>query len=407
MTTLKGEITRIANDKIAIKEALEEKGVTVGDVSLDEYADLVRSIQTGGSGEGGDGTEYGTIYTTEFPDGKPLAVGDFDKLYGDDQSYLKPPIEFSFGTVARDSIVKYSFGKNKTSIGDYFLYYCENLETVEGMEQIIDSIGNSFLSSTSINHPIILNDDITTIGDYFLSGASKFNSLLKLPNNLQSLGSGLLNGASIFNQPLVFPNSLTSINNILVGAQAFNSPIALPASLEELDNFLSHVPNFNQPIALPNGLKSIGSFFLNYASKFNQPLVIPPSVTSIGNEFLNNATSFNSLLILPENLTSIGANFMCTTSKFNQPLTIPASVTSIGNRFMFMDNTSGGEVFVGPLTWNPPVPTSGDKTYWLASWNSGGSMNTTGVTVTGANAQALINACPDSTRLPYRKLILG
>lgn len=384
MTTLKGEITRIANDKIAIKEALEEKGVTVGDVSLDEYADLVRSIQTGGSGEGGDGTEYGTIYTTEFPDGKPLAAGDFDKLYGDNQSYLKPPIEFSFGTVARDSIVKYSFGKNKTSIGDYFLYCCENLETVEGLEQIIDSIGNSFLANTGINNPIILDDSITTIGANFLASASKFNSFLRLPNNLQTLGTDFMNNAFSFNQPLSLPNSLTYITNFMISAQAFNSPIVLPASLEEIgDLFLGFSTNFNQPVIIPNGLKSIGNNFLHLNTHFNQPLVIPDSVTSIG------------------------MDFMYSNHKFDQSLTIPASITNIGRRFMFMDNGDSVERFVGPLVWNTSALPSGDRAYSISSWNRGGSMNTTGVTVTGTNAQALINACPDSTELPYRKLILG
>ena len=44
--TIASEITRLQNDKAAICTAIENKGVTVGNVTLDDYANCVNSIPT-------------------------------------------------------------------------------------------------------------------------------------------------------------------------------------------------------------------------------------------------------------------------------------------------------------------------------------------------------------------------
>lgn len=44
--TIASEITRLQNDKAAICAAIEDKGVTVGNASLDDYAACVAAIST-------------------------------------------------------------------------------------------------------------------------------------------------------------------------------------------------------------------------------------------------------------------------------------------------------------------------------------------------------------------------
>lgn len=45
--TIASEITRLQNDKAAICTAIENKGVTVGAVTLDDYASCIDAIQQG------------------------------------------------------------------------------------------------------------------------------------------------------------------------------------------------------------------------------------------------------------------------------------------------------------------------------------------------------------------------
>ena len=48
-TTISSELTRISNAKTAIKTAIEAKGVTVGDGTIDTYAEKIGEISTGGN----------------------------------------------------------------------------------------------------------------------------------------------------------------------------------------------------------------------------------------------------------------------------------------------------------------------------------------------------------------------
>ena len=45
--TIASEITRLQNDKAAICTAIENKGVTVGAVTLDDYACCIDAIEQG------------------------------------------------------------------------------------------------------------------------------------------------------------------------------------------------------------------------------------------------------------------------------------------------------------------------------------------------------------------------
>ena len=48
--SIANEIQRLQGSKANIKSAIEEKGVTVGDGTIDTYADLIRQITTSGGG---------------------------------------------------------------------------------------------------------------------------------------------------------------------------------------------------------------------------------------------------------------------------------------------------------------------------------------------------------------------
>ena len=49
--SIASEITRIQNAKASIKTSIENKGVTVGDGTLDTYANKINAIETSGIDE--------------------------------------------------------------------------------------------------------------------------------------------------------------------------------------------------------------------------------------------------------------------------------------------------------------------------------------------------------------------
>lgn len=89
------EIIRLQNAKASIKSAIEDKGVSVGDVSLDEYADKIADIPVGGALPIGSGNphvvngkwvkpaDWDDIESIEIPEGK----SELYHLYGNHLSY--------------------------------------------------------------------------------------------------------------------------------------------------------------------------------------------------------------------------------------------------------------------------------------------------------------------------------
>lgn len=64
------EIQRLQSAKADIKSAIEQKGVTVGDGTIDTYAKFIDQITSGG---GGSGLNYKSG-TVEFTDGKSYVI---------------------------------------------------------------------------------------------------------------------------------------------------------------------------------------------------------------------------------------------------------------------------------------------------------------------------------------------
>lgn len=92
--SIASEITRLSNAKDAIKTALEGKGVTVpSETKIDEYAELIGDIETGGGLPTGiSGVDYGTVTPSSNTTGNftiTHGLGAIPKggiLWTDDQS---------------------------------------------------------------------------------------------------------------------------------------------------------------------------------------------------------------------------------------------------------------------------------------------------------------------------------
>jgi hypothetical protein len=174
--------------------------------------------------------------------------------------------------------VEFGPGWTRTDIPDNFLRNFNGLEAIDTLVFYITSIGNGFLQ-----------------------GCTKFNQILKassmvIPDSVTSVGDGFLASCTQFNRQVIISNGVTSVG----------------------DDFLSNCASFNQPLTIPNGVTSIGNDFLANCNAFVYPLTIPASVTSIGNNFLANCNAFTGPLM-------VSASFIDAVNSSNNTLSAMSS----------------------------------------------------------------------------------
>jgi hypothetical protein len=170
---------------------------------------------------------------------------------------------------------------NYMSIPSNFLYYFENLQSVD-----LKGFSNARI-----------------IGDKFMNRCKKYNEEIKLPEKLSSIGNDFMKYCGSFNSPLTIPDTVTSIgDNFLNSCTKFDSTLTLSQNLTRVGHyFLSWGADgtpFNQPLTLPNSLAYIGQEFMSRCYKFNQPLTIPASVGYAGRDFFMNCYAMTSTITI-------------------------------------------------------------------------------------------------------------
>lgn len=328
------------------KDAITNKGGTVGDTGLAGLAEEIETIPSGGGSEDWGTVTYRAISASEDVTLTIQSAYEYGTLCTADSN---PVIEDT--EILMTEIKEVKLGRSATFAGNEFLRGASNLTKLEGTE------------------------NLEIIGYGFLWDCSSFNQELDL-SHIKKIDSQFLHGCTSYNQSI----DLSSADNI-------GSYFLLGCSL------------FNNSIHLPN-VEFIGTSFLSGCSAFNQPLSLPETLTNIGPSFLQNCTSFNQSIDL-SHIQHIGNSFMEGCSSFSQSLTIPSGVTSIGTRFMYNCNN-----FTGTLTCESGSGLS-TSNQTLGTQTSSAPMYTTGVTLAGSHASDWKTKYADRTSSPYRKLILS
>ena len=167
---------------------------------------------------------------------------------------------------------------------------------------------------------VIIENGVTSIGDYAFEGCTRLTSIT-IPDSVTSIGSNVILGCtSLTSIEVSYDNeNYSSVNGVLFNKDK-SELITYPAGKTDCE------------YAIPNSVISIGdSAFENCGSLTS--VTIPDSVISIGNSAFSGCTSLASITI-PDSVTSIGkyAFFSCISLV---SVTIPNSVTSIGNGVFF------------------------------------------------------------------------
>lgn len=163
------QINRIKNAKAAIKTAIEGKGVTVGNGTIDTYADKIDQIQ-----QGGDATTVMLVERT----GTSITIPVGTTKIGNYAFYV-------YSTLSTVTIPD-----SVTSIGNY-AFGTSGLTSVT-IPASVHAISKSCFSYCVDLATVSLPDALTTIAQDAFAGCRDLKALT-IPANVETIGAGALN----------------------------------------------------------------------------------------------------------------------------------------------------------------------------------------------------------------------
>lgn len=167
-----------------MRQSIINKGVEVPeDVMIEDLPEYISQITTKPADPtlpADDGTDWGTLYTTDNPDGVVLAnATEFNNLAkGYNTNYI--PLPSSVGNVPLAKVTGYSFGKQSKITPNWFLCNLPNLTKLTclgGLQQI----GTHFLASAeSFTQSMTLPSSITLIKEGFLDRCNSYTGIITI-----------------------------------------------------------------------------------------------------------------------------------------------------------------------------------------------------------------------------------
>ena len=200
---------------------------------------------------------------------------------------------FEMQNAIKPNIQMYSSSSNIVDTGKcgedlIWTLYEDGLLSITGTGDMYDYTLNSKPWENYKNNitTLVLDEGITSIGDYAFFDCNKITGNLTIPDSVTSIGSCAFAYCSGFTGSLTIPDSVTSI-----GYRAFQRCSGLTGSL-----------------TIPNGVTSIGDDAFRNCKGFTGRLVIPQNVKTIGEEAFMHCINLQDNIIIPENVVFIGKN---------------------------------------------------------------------------------------------------
>ena len=282
------ELTRIQTAKADIKASIEAKGVTVpSDALIDQYADYVDEIQTGGGG-------------------------------GQAEEDLKNLIE-------RD-ITSITIPNNVTSIGNNVFSYCTSLTSIT-IPNGVTSIGTSAFALCSSLTSITIPNGVTSIGTSAFVSCSSLTSIT-IPNGVTSIGTSAFQNCTQLNTVVLNGGGVIGGTNyydsgVFTGCRNLTS-VTIGNGVTTLGNKCfadCSNANFNS-IVIPNSVTTIGRYAFQNCSYLSS-VTIGNGVTIIDQQAFVNNSRLTSLTINATTPPTLGANALAGTNA-NLVIYVPA-----------------------------------------------------------------------------------
>ncbi len=158
-----------------------------------------------------------------------------------------------------------------------------------------------YSSSTAIK-TVVINADVTSIGNDAFSGCSRLTSVT-IPNSVTSIGISAFHNCSSLTS-VTIPNSVTSIGDWAFYECSSLTSVTILSSVTSIGNYAFSGCSSLTSVTIPSSVTHIESFAFSGCSGLTS-VTIPNSVISIGERAFSGCSDLTSVTI-PESVTSIG-----------------------------------------------------------------------------------------------------
>lgn len=200
------EITRLQKAKANIKTAIENKGVTVGDGTIDTYAEKISQISGGGSVDG----HYDTFWDNYQNNGNRVKYDFAFAGEGWNEQNIKPKYNITPTTAT------YMFAN--CQINDLKALF-------DGLDIVLD-----FSKATNMNY-VCQYSKVKVLPDLDVSSMTRLSNIFRYANTLETITIKGLNATQVFDATFSGATALTNLT--LIGALGTNFNIANSSKLSD------------------------------------------------------------------------------------------------------------------------------------------------------------------------------
>ena len=177
---------------------------------------------------------------------------------------------------------------------------------------------------------VIIEEGVTTIGNYAFAGHGKTTHTVTIPNTVQTIGTNAFSGCSKIETLTIGSGVKTIGDHAFYNCHDINS-LTLPDGVKTIGDHAFYNCHDINSLTLPDGVETIGDGAFFDCSSIPS-VTIPSSVTRIGDYAFNGCSELATVTFAPtSSVTTIGEGAFNDCAKL-ESITIPSSVTSIGER---------------------------------------------------------------------------